>query len=412
MNVLLGTVMTVSMMPINEDTVTLSSPLTIGQAEWLLAEHNPQIRMAWIEVEAARAALQQEQLWDNPEVSVLYNVYNPLTHRYFDAGREGELDIEFEQPIPIGGQRRERIRKQQALVAATQYRQQWTAFALRMELHRTMTDLFILQEKASLYDKELASLSRILNVYRRLAEQGNASRMEVARIEAMRLRLLSEQSEWQTRLSEREKDLRLMLGLSDHVVVESEELFSSEPPDERQRVGENSPLLELKHAETLAAEHDLRLQRSNALPNLSLKVEYDKNGNICRDFWGVGFTLSVPLFNRNQGNIRLSAATLERTRIEEQAARREIEQELILCREQLRRQQLLLAEAEQAMNTEWTLESAERQFLAHNLSLLELIDFYDAYRETRFLRLDAQQGVWHAAINLNEKTGQEIISIK
>ena len=405
MNILLGVMLAVP-----------EEGLTIAQAEQILAERNPQLRVARLEVDEAQATLKQERLWENPEVSLLYNVYNPLTHRYFDAGREGELDIEVEQPIPIGGQRRERIRKQQAVLSSATYRQEWTAFALRMALHRTMTDLYILQEKASLYDRSLASVARILAAYRRLADEGNVSHMEVTRIEAMQLRLRSEQSEWQSLLAERAKDLRLLLGSEDELRV-----ANIKPPTTLQdtcveattRLSTlHSPLIASKHAETVAAEHDLRLQRAKALPGISLKAEYDRNGNICHNFWGVGLTLSLPVFDHNQGNIRQSAAALERLRTEEQTFLREREQELALCRQQLIRQQQLLAEAEQVEHTAWTLETVEHQFLAHNLSLLELIDFYEAFRETHFLCLDAQRGVWQAAIDLNEKSGQEIISIK
>ena len=94
-----------------------------------------------------------------------------------------------------------------------------------------------------------------------------------------------------------------------------------------------------------AAEHDLRLQQANALPRLSVKAEYDKNGNICHNFFGIGATLSLPIFDRNQGNIRQSKAEWNRVQIEAESAQRQANAQIQLCYENLMRQQALLEEA-------------------------------------------------------------------
>ena len=62
----------------------------------MLIERNPALQIATLEEEAAKSALQQERRFENPEVDFLYNVYNPLTGRYFDPSREGETYIAIE----------------------------------------------------------------------------------------------------------------------------------------------------------------------------------------------------------------------------------------------------------------------------------------------------------------------------
>ena len=406
--------------PSTGDTIPLQ--LTVNQAERLLLERNPQLRLAQLEVEAAEAILLQEKKWDNPEVSLLYNVYNPITGKYFDASSEGETDIEIEQSIPIGGQRKERIRKQEATVNAATSQQEWTNYQTRMDLHRLMAEVYYLQEKAAVFDTEIHSVERILTAYRRQAEQGNLSHMDVARMEALKLRLVGEQNGFLGQLFERKNDLRLMLCLDETIFVvkfsyplsddhPSGSHFPSQLPLSDFSVSSRPDLMALQSL-TQAAEHDLKLQKANALPRLSMKAEYDKNGNICHNFFGIGATLTLPLLDRNQGNIKQSKVECERIQIEAEIAQRQADAEIRLRYGNLMRQQSLLEEAQGMSLADWSPETAEKQLLNRNISMLEFIDLYDAWRETQLLIIEARNRLMQAAINLNEAFGKEIISIK
>lgn len=406
--------------PSTGDTIPLQ--LTVNQAERLLLERNPQLRLAQLEVEAAEAILLQEKKWDNPEVSLLYNVYNPITGKYFDASSEGETDIEIEQSIPIGGQRKERIRKQEATVNAATSQQEWTNYQTRMDLHRLMAEVYYLQEKAAVFDTEIHSVERILTAYRRQAEQGNLSHMDVARMEALKLRLVGEQNGFLGQLFERKNDLRLMLCLDETIFVvkfsyplsddhPSGSHFPSQLPLSDFSVSSRPDLMALQSL-TQAAEHDLKLQKANALPRLGMKAEYDKNGNICHNFFGIGATLTLPLLDRNQGNIKQSKVECERIQIEAEIAQRQADAEIRLRYGNLMRQQSLLEEAQGMSLADWSPETAEKQLLNRNISMLEFIDLYNAWRETQLLIIEARNRLMQAAINLNEAFGKEIISIK
>lgn len=406
--------------PSTGDTIPLQ--LTVNQAERLLLERNPQLRLAQLEVEAAEAILLQEKKWDNPEVSLLYNVYNPITGKYFDASSEGETDIEIEQSIPIGGQRKERIRKQEATVNAATSQQEWTNYQTRMDLHRLMAEVYYLQEKAAVFDTEIHSVERILTAYRRQAEQGNLSHMDVARMEALKLRLVGEQNGFLGQLFERKNDLRLMLCLDETIFVvkfsyplsddhPNGSHFPSQLPLSDFSVSSRPDLMALQSL-TQAAEHDLKLQKANALPRLGMKAEYDKNGNICHNFFGIGATLTLPLLDRNQGNIKQSKVECERIQIEAEIAQRQADAEIRLRYGNLMRQQSLLEEAQGMSLADWSPETAEKQLLNRNISMLEFIDLYDAWRETQLLIIEARNRLMQAAINLNEAFGKEIISIK
>ena len=70
----------------------------------------------------------------------------------------------------------------------------------------------------------------------------------------------------------------------------------------------------------------------------------------------------------------------------------------------------LCAEAEQL--AQWSIEPAERQYLERNISLLELLDHYAAWREAQELLADSQRRLVDAAVELNLAAGIEIIKIQ
>ena len=406
--------------PTTGDSIPMQ--LTVNQAEHLLYQRNPQLIMARLEVEKAEALFLQEKKWSNPEVSFLYNVYNPLTGIYFDASSDGETDIEIEQSIPLFGQRKERIQKQGAMVDFATLQTEWTEYQIRMDLHRLLAENYFLQEKTRVFDKEINSVEHILQAYRKQAEQGNLSQLEVSRMEALKLRLVGERNQFISQLFERKNDLRLMLCLDDlsfFIIFpypwtenhSGDRHFQSFLSPSHCFIDSRPDLMALQSL-SKAAEHDLRLQQANALPRLSVKAEYDKNGNICHNFFGIGATLSLPIFDRNQGNIRQSKAEWNRVQIEAESAQRQANAQIQLCYENLMRQQALLEEAQGMSLVDWSPETAERQLLNRNISMLEFIDLYDAWRETQLLIIDARNDLMQAIIDLNEASGKEIINIK
>ena len=132
--------------------------LTVLQAEQLLAERNAELRLARLACTEAEANARQARRWENPEVSGIYNLYNPLNSRWLDPGNDGEVDISVSQPLPIG--RSHRIGRSDAELRASQADYDWTAFSLSMQMKRQLCELWAVQRRAALIGGELESVER------------------------------------------------------------------------------------------------------------------------------------------------------------------------------------------------------------------------------------------------------------
>ena len=354
------------------------------------------------EVEVAKASLAQEKLWENPQISLSHNINNPVTHRYFEFNKEGQTDIQISQRIYIAGQRGERMRMASEEMSRAQYGQLDAERLMRKELSGQMVQLFTLQQKVDVVQKEVLSMDTILQAYEEQKAKGNVSSIEIMRISGLRLQLLQEKAELMAGITRLQQSIRLMGGLDAQTVIvpkidyaaNAAMLEKIQLSTMKRELSDRSDIRADEH-EVKSAEHHVKLQKANALPEINLTGEWDKNGSIGRNFFAFGVTFSLPVLNRNQGNIRAARASLNSKRLLQDWNLRQAHSEMETAWEKLQMDLAIVKEAEkhQGMEIDRMLEEVQAQYMKRNISLLELADYYQTYKNTHFLMMDSQKDV-------------------
>lgn len=354
------------------------------------------------EVEVAKASLAQEKLWENPQISLSHNINNPVTHRYFEFNKEGQTDIQISQRIYIAGQRGERLRMASEEMSRAQYEQLDAERLMRKELSGQMVQLFTLQQKVDVVQKEVLSMDTILQAYEEQKAKGNVSSIEIMRISGLRLQLLQEKAELMADITRLQQSIRLMGGLDAQTVIvpkidyaaNAAMLEKIQLSTMKRELSDRSDIRTDEH-EVKSAEHHVKLQKANALPEINLTGEWDKNGSIGRNFFALGVTFSLPVLNRNQGNIRAARASLNSKRLLQDWNLRQAHSEMETAWEKLQMDLAIVKEAEkhQGMEIDRMLEEVQAQYMKRNISLLELADYYQTYKNTHFLMMDSQKEV-------------------
>lgn len=354
------------------------------------------------EVEVAKASLAQEKLWENPQISLSHNINNPVTHRYFEFNKEGQTDIQISQRIYIACQRGERLRMASEEMSKAQYEQLDAERLMRKELSGQMVQLFTLQQKVDVVQKEVLSMDTILQAYEEQKAKGNASSIEIMRISGLRLQLLQEKAELMADITRLQQSIRLMGGLDAQTVIvpkidyaaNAAMLEKIQLSTMKRELSDRSDIRTDEH-EVKSAEHHVKLQKANALPEINLTGEWDKNGSIGRNFFAFGVTFSLPVLNRNQGNIRAARASLNSKRLLQDWNLRQAHSEMETAWEKLQMDLAIVKEAEkhQGMEIDRMLEEVQAQYMKRNISLLELADYYQTYKNTHFLMMDSQKDV-------------------
>ena len=366
-------------------------------------------------VDMAEAQVTQAKLFENPVISFEQNVYNRNNGKYFDLGKEGEAVVEIEQLIYIAGQRNKRVRLEKLNKEMAVYQFEEVIRTLRGELKEKFVDLYYTRKSLSVYDREIGYLSTVLDVYKEQNAKGNVSLLEKSRIQALLLSLKQERNGISNEAVALEGDLRLLLGLKREEVPEP--LFDESALDRIEL--EKLPLAELsarmagrpdlKQAEAgiRASEADVRLQRSLAFPEVSLKGAYDRAGNFCNNYFAIGLSVSVPLFNRNQGNIKSARLSVLRNNTLAEQARRLADNELFACYTKLAKALELYRSSDYELERDFDriIEGVNAGFRKRNISLLEFIDYYEAYKETCLQLYGMKRDVVMAAEGLNTIVG-------
>ena len=395
--------------------------LSLKESEQRFSEHNLEVIAERYNIDIAEAQVVQAKLFENPVVSLEQNVYNRLNGRYFDFGKQGETIVEVEQLIYIAGQRNKRVRLEKINKERAAYQFEEVLRTLRGELKEKFVDLYYTRKSLSVYDREIGYLGTVLDVYKEQNAKGNVSLLEKSRIQALLLSLRQERNGISNEAVALEGDLRLLLGLKRGEVLEP--LFDESVLDRisldklpfaelSARIAER-PDLKQAEADIRASEADVRLQRSLAFPEVSLKGAYDRAGNFCNNYFAIGLSVSVPIFNRNQGNIKSARLSVLRNNSLAELARRQADNELFACYTKLEKALELYHSSDYELERDFNriIEGVNAGFQKRNISLLEFIDYYEAYKETCLQLYDMQKEVVMAVEELNTVVGVEGVSI-
>lgn len=371
-------------------------------------------------IDMAEAEVIQARLFENPVISLEQNVYNRLNGKYFDMGREGEAVVEVEQLIYIAGQRNKRVRVEKLNKEMAVYQFEEVLRTLRSELNTKFIELYYTEKSLSVYDKEIDYLQRLLGVMKEQNEKGNISLLEKSRIQALLLSLQQERNETSNRVISLQGDMKLLLGLNatevfepvfDETVLKQVDIASIPFIELNNRLAER-PDIKMARTNIQVSRANVSLQKSLAFPEVSLKGAYDRAGNFCDNYFAIGLSVSVPIFNRNQGNIKSARLSVLQNTNREELARKQAENELFTSYARLEKAVKLYntSNYELERDFEKIIDGVNSNYSKRNISLLEFIDYYQAYKETCLQLYQTQKDVFLAMEDINTVTGSDVFN--
>jgi outer membrane protein TolC len=275
---------------------------------------NPDLQVARAAIGESQALLISANVLPNPEVGVGFrDGFNGTPGFVLDA------DLLFALLKP--GERSARVGLANAKTDASRVEVLAQEYELATEVRRHVLMVLVAEHQSAVLDDEAALRERAsdLVLQRKGVGEGNelevsAAGLEVAEIQRERRLASAEQDRARLELN------RLMglppsyqLRLSDSKKPLSVAIFD-DPSDadlqERMLAGRLD--LRSKEAEYHAAEEELRLAVSGQYPKLKIGPSFEHDG-VSDNYIGVGASLELPLFDRNQGGI--AAATAARVRV-------------------------------------------------------------------------------------------------
>jgi cobalt-zinc-cadmium efflux system outer membrane protein len=407
-----------------QNSFTDTVKITVCQADSLFLTKNLTLLSERYNVDAARALIIQSRLWDNPNVTVNQNVINSEYktnggRKWFDWTGKGETSAQVQQLFVLAGKRNKRINM--AELAATREEQNYFDMlrTLKYSLRSGFYNIYYLQRVLRVYNREIVSLSKIILVFENQMEKGFASKKDVLRLKAGLFSLESEETGFHT---------QLIADLSDfNVLMHTSGIYYLPKPDTAalSRMSTDSlklqPLidtafvcrydLKMAQSDLSLTQVNLAYQKAMAVPDLTVIAGWDRNGSFVHNYNFVGLQMDLPFFNRNQGNIKSARFNVESSKLKFQSAEEEVRSDVTQAYATLEEtNRLYLKFDNKFVNDLETLnQEMIKNYEKRNISLLEFLDFYDAYKENMIQLNTLQNNRINAFENLNFSVGKEIV---
>ncbi len=391
--------------------------VTMQEADVLLATRSLALVAERYNIDRAEAERIQARVLNNPSIATEWSV-RPSSGSFFDVGgHNGQKAITVEQILRIGGQRSlaARAAAQRTRLSEAEYAE--LAAALRYQLHAGLYRQHFLQRTQQALGSQLGVLKDLVDGYGTQLEKGNVSLREVARLRTSYFNLNDQRTRLLRELNAVQEQLGTLLAHSGPIAFAptAADLQAVRPlPTDTARLfagaEEQRARVNAARARLDASDLDLKYQKRLALPDLALGGTYDQNSNYLPDYWGLNAGISIPLFDRNQGNVARARAVAEQSRtlldLERLSVRNEVQRayaDLRTMQEQHTGTSRGFAEQLDRLSG-----SLIDNYIKSNISLIEFTDLFESYNASIIAINELESDLHSAYEELEYVSGQQL----
>lgn len=395
-----------------------SVQLTLPQAEKIFLQRNLSLLAQQYNVDINKALVQQAKYWDNPTLNTDQNIYDG---QFFRHNKDfGQVYLQLQQVIKTAGKRNKLVQLANDDVLTAE--QQFTDLLrnLRFVLRNDFTTLHQQLRILGIYNNEATALQQLSVGMDAQLQAGNISQKDNIRIKALLFSLQSDMADLQRQVTDTEKELSTLLQMkADSIVVP--QVTDAAPSIPSFTITQlldttiaNRPDIKLAQTNFIAQQHNLSYQKALVAPDITVGVEYDQRSSYVNNFWGLGISLPLPILNRNKGNIKAAQVSIQQAATQVEQAQGIASQEVMAAWRKL----LSLQQLQQSVSPDFMqkydqlMQNMVKSYSSRQVSLLEFIDFFDAYKDASLKQLQQQANLRNAAEELNYSAGTTLISLQ
>ena len=396
--------------------------LTLKQAEDEFLEKNLSLLSGKYAIENAKAGIITAKLFDNPQASFENILYNPQTKRLFDMSYNGgEYNASLSQLFKTAGKRNKNIQLAKITVQQSEFQFFDLLRTLKYTLRSDFYKIYFQEQSALVYKEEISSLSKTLAVFQEEYKHENISKKEVLRIQSQLYSLQAELSELQDGIDDAQSEFKLLIRADANIYIipeihadlDAQNYLSATPYKTLLDSAEHNRY-DLKVAQSMIDYNavNLKLQHAMAVPDVNLSLTYDKNGSTVRNYNGIGISIPIPLFNRNQGNIRSAKVAVDDSKLAFNQQQDQVQSDLDNSYQSALRLENLFKGFDPGFKKDFNdlITQVMINYQKRNIGLLEFLDFYDSYKTNTLQFNTLQQNRLNALEQLNYVTGTSLFN--
>jgi cobalt-zinc-cadmium efflux system outer membrane protein len=383
--------------------------ITLDDAEKLFLKNNLMLLAQQYNISAKQALIIQAKAYPNPTFNADFNVYDPQNNKTFHIDSTGQKAFQLQQLILLGGKRKTEIviAKQNKILAESEFAE--LLRNLQVKLHRVFYSINEDKIVVENYEKQLEILDTIISAYKIQVDKGNLPLKDIIRLKSVYIKINNNKSELASDYTEEQKTIKLLLQTNQEIIpIINEANYQSYIDlkalnDLQTMAFNNRPDLKIADETAIIAALNLKLQKKQVIPDIAVTASYDQRGGAFKNQVNAGITMPLPVLNTNRGNIK--AAQFDKKAMDLYVTEKKLEVELDVQQawQNMQRSILEYKKVKTMFNDEFKQVNTgvNYNFLKKNISILEFVDFVEAYNESlaEFERIKTQLAVSAAEIN-------------
>lgn len=401
------------------DTISLS----VNDADKRFLDSNLTLLAAHYNVDANKALIQQAKLWNNPILSTDQNVYS--NNHFFEHGKDydgapkGQYFIQLQQLILTAGKRGKQINLATTNAQISSLQLQDLLRNLRFQLHNDYYNVGQLLSSRKLLLAQAARVSNLQTAMYAQYKAGNIAQKDYLRIQALYISLQQDVAEAARNIVIAEEDLKMLLMMPGNTFIKPSDSTSDDAslslPDSVdglvQTARQNNAYYLLQKSQEHYGEQNLAYQKALRSPDVTLGPEFDKNSNYTPNYIGLGVSLPLPLWNRNQGNIKAAQFNVSQQKTQVEAVDAQLQTNISSAYQRL----LLIYNLNNSTQKDFykdyngLFNNMVKSYQQRQISLLEFLDFADSYQQAQARLLEQQNSLRLAKEELNYQVGTDVI---
>lgn len=386
--------------------------LTLEKAIELALSDNYTLQAKENELKSVRSGEITAGLSPNPQAG--YTASN-LSGRRGEFGRT-DNDYTLQATVETAGKREKRVALAKAGTGVTGFELQDVRRTIVLAVKTAFTGVLAGKAKLELAVSNLKNLDDVEKLQKLRAEKGDISDLDLLRIQGQRLQFESDADD--AKLAVKTAKVALRQAISRERLPENYdvvgELFAKpvahlDREALRNRAEDNRPDLRAAAQAIEKSRADLKLAQAKAVPDIQPQVGYnDTHDN--GQYWTLGGTVNIPIFDRNQGEIARAAADIERAARLRDAARAQVIADIDVAYATV----LAAREKYNRINGTYLPKAKtvrERVELSYRKGAATLLDYLEAqrsYRETSKAGISALSDLVTAQAQLEAAVGEPV----
>lgn len=376
-------------------SLAFSQQLDIATLEKLVIEGNPDLLASVKQIDISLGQLEQSR-----------SLPNPVMEFESGAGSDPETVGMLSQTILLGGKRKQRIKLSELELIKARLEYEVFKRKILTEAFKEFVVILHLQENKTLQQNRISVAEDLLNAVSRKVEAGKLSPAEKSRA---RIQLIQEQLKLRTI----EKSLKTTWNSISALWGKGSTSFNYSMGDLSliRTIPsiislDNAPDIQISKLSLEIKQTKVQSEKANAFPDLDLGAGL-KRSEIPGNTYQVEFSIPLPIFNRNKGNIKSAVSELEQAKLELKALETQLKTDVSNLQTELE----ILASEIAILNDDIIPEAQNAYkiitdgYLSGRFTYLDVVDTQEMWFLSREQYLDALKEYHQNIFELDRLTG-------